>query len=154
MVEENDWVALHRYYSDAECMKYTLGRVLTEGDSWRTIAAIVGHWYFRGYGPYSLVDKKQGHVVGLCGLWYPNDWPEPEIKWGLIREYWGMGYAKEAAIAVKNMAKSCLPDLSLISLIFSGNHNSIQLAKALNARFESEIEFRNSSAQIYRHVID
>jgi hypothetical protein len=37
---ENDWKDLHKYYSDEECTKYTIGRTLTEGESWRTMAAM------------------------------------------------------------------------------------------------------------------
>jgi RimJ/RimL family protein N-acetyltransferase len=35
--------------------------------------------------------------LGTVGLWYPVDWPAPEIKWALIRKAWGKGYAREAA---------------------------------------------------------
>jgi RimJ/RimL family protein N-acetyltransferase len=40
-------------------------------------------------------------VIGVVGLDYPNDWPEPEIQWGLVRKFWGRGYASKAAGAVK-----------------------------------------------------
>lgn len=146
-----DWPALHAYYSDPECMKYTLGRPLSEAESWRAMASMAGHWQLHGYGPYCLETLATQQVIGICGLWYPNDWPEPEIKWGLVRSHWGQGYAKEAAIAVKQMVTSNLPDLSLISLIFAQNRNSIRLALSLNARLEKEIEFRGQAAHIYRH---
>lgn len=42
--QESDWTDLHKYYSDEACTKYTLGRTLTEGETWRTMAAMIGHW--------------------------------------------------------------------------------------------------------------
>jgi RimJ/RimL family protein N-acetyltransferase len=91
-------------------------------------------------------------VIGIAGLDYPNDWPEPEIQWGLSRKFWGQGYASEAARAVKEMAANHLPDLSLISLIHPENQNSINLAKVLGAQFEREYYFRDDNWHIYRHV--
>jgi len=149
--EENDWVALHKLYSDPECTRYTIQRTLTEGESWRTMASMIGHWQLRGYGQYAVEDKTTGEVMGTVGLWYPKDWPEPEIKWALSRAFWGRGYASEAARAVKKIAADYIPGTSLISLIFSENEPSIRLAEALGAKFEKEIEFRGVTAHIFRH---
>lgn len=149
---QEDWQDLHKYYSDELCTKYTFGRPLTEGESWRAMAALVGHWQLRRYGSYALESKADHSVLGIAGLDYPIDWPEPEIQWGLCREYWGKGFASEAVRAVKKMAAQYLPDLSLISLIHPDNADSINLAKAVGAHFEKEYEFRGGKWSIYRHV--
>ncbi len=149
--KKEDWVDLHQLYSDPECTRYTIQRTLTEGESWRTMAGMIGHWQIRGYGPYAVEDKNTGKVMGPVGLWYPYDWPEPEIKWAISRAYWGRGYASEAARAVKKIAADCMPETSLISLIFSDNEASIKLAEAIGAKFEKEIEFRGQIAHIFRH---
>ncbi|MCK5359009.1 MAG: GNAT family N-acetyltransferase [Gammaproteobacteria bacterium] len=149
--KEEDWVDLYQLYSDPECIKFTIQRTLSKGESWRTMATMIGHWQLRGYGPYAMEDKATGKVMGPVGLWYPKDWPEPEIKWALSRAFWGKGYASEAARAVKKIAAECMPDISLISLIFSDNMPSIKLAEAIGARFEKEIEFRGQIAHIFRH---
>lgn len=149
--QEDDWRDLHKYYSDEACMKYTVGRPLTEGETWRAMAAMIGHWQLRRYGSYALEEKVTRRVIGVAGLDYPNDWPEPEIKWGLIRDYWGKGFASEAVRAIKRMWAEYLPDLPLISLIHPDNANSIKLAKAVGAYFEREHEFRGGIWSIYRH---
>ena len=149
--QEEDWVDLHKLYSDPVCTQYTIQRTLTEGESWRAMAAMIGHWQIRGYGPYAVEDKVTGKVMGPVGLWYPNDWPGPEIKWALARVYWGSGYASEAARAVKKIAAQYMPETSLISLIFADNKPSINLARALGANFEEEIEFRGQLAHVFRH---
>src|SRR6185436_6093779 len=105
----------------------TLQRTLSEGESWRLLATLIGHWQVRGYGPYAISRKIDNRVLGLVGLWFPIDWPEPELKWGLAREFWGKGYAREAAIAVRDMAATEIPSLRLISLIFPDNDRSIKL---------------------------
>ena len=151
MFDVDDWRALHEYYSDAECMRYTFRRVQTEAGTWRAVAGMAGQWLLRGYGPYAVEEKSTRAVLGVVGLWYPLEWPEPEIKWALARRHWGKGYASEAVRAVQRMARESLPDLSLISFIDSRNDASIRLALAVGANPEREMEFGGEMFRIYRH---
>ena len=146
-----DWVAMHEHYSDPECTKYTFRRALSEGESWRAMASMLGHWSIRGYGPYAIVETSSSNILGTAGLWYPNDWPEPEIKWALTRKYWGKGYAAEAVRAIQDMVAEHWNSSPPISLINAGNHPSIQLAIAVGAHFEREVEFREEPWHVYRH---
>ena len=149
--KEGDWKDLFAYYSDEDCMRYTVGRALTDWETWRSVATMVGHWQLRGFGPYALEEQNSGKVIGVAGLWHPLEWPEAEIKWGLSRNYWGKGYAREAAEAVRVMASEYLPDYHLISLILAGNTNSIKLAESIGAVYEKTIPFREVEASVYRH---
>ena len=145
----DDWRAMHEHYSDIECTRFTFGRALTEGESWRAVASMVGHWQLRGYGPYAVVENASSTVLGTVGLWYPIDWPEPEIKWAL-RKAWGKGYAREAAQAVPGVAVQELgtPPISPIGV---DNVASIHVALADGARLERRISFRGNPFGIYRH---
>ncbi|MCF8173621.1 MAG: GNAT family N-acetyltransferase [Burkholderiaceae bacterium] len=151
MFVEEDWRALHEHYSDAECVRFTFGRAQSEAGSWRAMASMLGHWQLRGYGPYALEEKATRLVLGTVGLWYPIDWPEPEIKWALARRHWGQGYASEAVRAVQAMAGDSLPGLPPISFINSANAASIRLALAVGATLERETEFRGACWHVYRH---
>jgi len=152
MFRESDWRDLHEYYGDQECTTYTSGRPLRDYETWQKLAALVGHWELRAYGSYALEEKASGKVMGVAGLDYPVDWPEPEIQWGLAKRFWGRGYASEAVRAVKEMTRQCVPEISLISLIHPDNANSSNLARAVGAKFERKIRFRNGVWDIYRHV--
>ena len=101
------------------------------------------------FGP--IEEKSSGTVLGIVGFWYPNDWPSPEIKWALVPEHWGKGFASEAARAVQTVGLNHLSDISLISFISENNSSSIQLALAIGATFEKEVMFRGSTWHIYRH---
>lgn len=147
----DDWPAMHLHYADPECTRYTFRRALTEGESWRAMASMLGHWTIRGYGPYAVVETASQAVLGTAGLWYPNDWPEPEIKWALSRPYWGKGYASEAVRAVQAMVAEHWDQAPPISFINAENSASIQLAKAVGATLEREVEFRGAPWHVYRH---
>jgi RimJ/RimL family protein N-acetyltransferase len=152
MFRLDDWKYIHEYYGDAECSKYTSGKPLTENESWQKMAAVLGHWQLRNYGSYALEEKKLKRVIGIAGLDYPSDWPEPEIQWGLAKEFWAKGYASEAVRAIKNMTAQYIPHISLISLIHPQNMNSSNLAKSVGAIFEKEYFFREATWHIYRHI--
>ncbi|HTE31210.1 MAG TPA: GNAT family N-acetyltransferase [Chryseolinea sp.] len=151
MFRETDWRDMYEYFSDPECMRFTSGRAFSENESWQKVAALSGHWNLRGYGSYALEEKSTGRVLGVAGLDYPLEWPEPEIQWGLSKAHWGKGYASEAVKAIKKMTAESIPGLPLISLIYKNNNNSINLAKAVGATFEKEYELRNESCLIFRH---
>ncbi|KAB2967690.1 GNAT family N-acetyltransferase [Zoogloea sp.] len=151
MFREEDWRALHALYASADATRYTLGRALSEGESWRMTATLAGHWLLRGYGPYALEDKASGALVGTAGLWYPADFPEREIKWAIDPARWGRGYASEAARAVQRMAASAFPERPPISFIHRDNQASVRVALAVGALLEDEIDFRGARFQIYRH---
>lgn len=149
--EHNDWPSLHEHYCDPECTKFTFGRALTEGESWRAMSSMLGHWTLRGYGPFAAVEVATGKVIGAVGLWYPNDWPEPEIKWALSRAFWGKGYASEAVRAIQGPAFLHFGMKAPISFINSENEASLRLAQAVGAMHEKTVDFRGSPWQIYRH---
>lgn len=151
MFREEDWRAMHALYACADATRYTLGRVLSEGESWRMTATLAGHWLLRGYGPYALEDSASGVLVGTAGLWYPADFPEREIKWAIDPAYWGRGYASEAARAVQRMAAEAFPGRPPISFIHQGNRASVRVALAVGATLEDEVDFRGARFQIYRH---
>jgi RimJ/RimL family protein N-acetyltransferase len=146
----DDWKVLHEHYSDLDCTRFTFGRALTEGESWRAMASMVGHWQLRGFGPYAVVERATALVVGTVGLWFPVDWPEPEIKWALVKRFWGKGFAAEAARAVQRVAIEHLGGPP-ISLIGAQNMPSIKVALSVGARLEQEILFRGNPFHIYRH---
>ncbi|MDH5798989.1 MAG: GNAT family N-acetyltransferase, partial [Paracoccaceae bacterium] len=68
------------------------------GDAWRWFAMNVGHWHIRGHGYFVIADKQTDEAVGLCGIWCPEGWPEPEIGWVVFEGHEGKGLAYEAAL--------------------------------------------------------
>lgn len=41
------------------------------------MAGMEGHWALRGFGPYAIVEKESGALVGAAGLWHPGNFPRP-----------------------------------------------------------------------------
>jgi RimJ/RimL family protein N-acetyltransferase len=93
----DDFEPYARFMADPDVVRYLSGETLSRGDAWRNMAQFVGHWLLRGYGMWAVERKSDGAFIGRVGLWYPAEKPAVEVGWTLGREYWGQGYASEAA---------------------------------------------------------
>ncbi len=121
-------------------------------EAWRWFALNIGHWHIHGYGYLSIEDKATGKPAGICGIWNPEGWPEPELGWVVYEGFEGKGIAYEAALAARAWAYSDLGFTSLTSNIVPSNTRSIALAKRLGATFEREYDnVQMGLDHLYRH---
>lgn len=106
------------------------------GDAWRWFALNIGHWHIHGYGYFTIEMKGEGLPAGICGIWNPEGWPEPEVGWVVFDGYEGQGIAHEAALRARRWAYDELGFRTLTSNIVPGNTRSAALARRLGAQLE------------------
>jgi RimJ/RimL family protein N-acetyltransferase len=83
---------------------------------------------------FSVLERGSGRWIGRVGPWRPEGWPGNEIGWGLVRDAWGYGLAREATIAATDWALDALGWADFIHCIDPGNVRSIALATRLGSR--------------------
>ena len=71
------------------CVGRFVGGAQDRATAWRSIALFVGHWALRGFGQWAVCLR--GRLIGRCGLWQPEGWPELEVGWLFARDVWGIG---------------------------------------------------------------
>jgi ribosomal-protein-alanine N-acetyltransferase len=83
------------------------------------------------FGLMALIEKTTGNFVGQCGLLTQELDGEPvvEIGYHLFPEFWGKGYATEAAVFFKNLAFKNNYAQELVSIIDVGNQASEKVAE-------------------------
>jgi len=95
-ITPDDAEMLFAVYGDAEAMRWVDdGQPIVWEECVRWIDVTLRNYDVRGYGMSALVLKSSGAVVGFCGVVHPGDQLEPEIKYALLRDYWGQGLATE-----------------------------------------------------------
>ncbi len=147
----DDFDRFAAFYADERYAEF-VGGACDRGDAWRRFAGIVGHWQLRGYGFWALEEKSSGDVVGGCGLWFPEGWPELEVGYWLHPEAHGKGYATEAAARAKRYAFEELGAATLVSYIDEQNAPSIAVAERLGATYDGTIELAKFGPhRVYRH---
>ncbi|MEM8837944.1 MAG: GNAT family N-acetyltransferase [Pseudomonadota bacterium] len=138
--------------SDPDVTRFT-GGVQSRDRIWRFMAAMVGHWSLRGFGPFAIVGKDEEKVIGFCGPWYPVRWPEPEICWTFGKAHQGKGYATEAARRAITYVYETLNWETVMSPIDAKNFASQGVAKKLGATLEAQdLTFEDFTVDIWRHV--
>ncbi len=93
-----------------------------------------------GFGLWAVCLKKNGEMIGDCGLTLQNIEGEmlPEIGYHIRRDCQRKGYAKEAAKAVRDWAFQHTEYPALYSYCKYTNAASIRTAEAIGMYFEKE----------------
>jgi RimJ/RimL family protein N-acetyltransferase len=128
-------------WAEPEVMQFLAadGKPLSRFAAWQSYSGQVGHWHLRGFGMFTVLDRVTRDFLGRVGPWQPEGWPDFEIGWTLRSQYWGRGYATEAATACIRYAFEELQRARLISLISPDNTRSIRVAERLGEKFQGEI---------------
>lgn len=111
----------------------------------------LNHQEKHGYGLFSVVLHGEGVLIGDCGLEHMEveGTPEVELGFDFRSDYWGRGYATEAATAVRDLAFGPLGLSRLISLIRPSNLASCRVAEKIGMCTERKIERANQPYWIY-----
>ena len=147
---ESDFEQFCKITGDAEVMRFLGdGKPVDKLMSWRQMAAIMGHWYFRGYGVWAVEEKSTGNLVGRIGFMNPAGWPGFELGWTLARDSWGKGYATEGARRALRHAFTKMDRDHVISLIAPENVASVKVAERLGEKVEGETHLMGREVLIY-----
>jgi len=150
MFRESDLDGYAAMCGDPDVMRFLGdGYPLTRDEAWRNMALILGHWQLRGFGLWAVEERATGILAGRVGCWRPEGWPGTEIGWALRRDFWGRGFATEAAQTVMADAFVRLGFDHLISLIQPENGPSITVALRLGMRKEASTEIMGHPALVY-----
>jgi RimJ/RimL family protein N-acetyltransferase len=147
----DDAAAFAAFSADAGLTRF-VGGVMAPWESWRYLCEVIGHWTMRGFGRWIAVDKASGAPVGLYGLHYPSEWPEPEIGWLTFPGHQRVGHAREAAMAARRHAYDTLGWTTVISLIDPDNIASVAVAERLGAVRDHDFTHpRYGAMGVWRH---
>ena len=92
--------------------------------------------YARGLGLYAVELKESGAPIGICGL-ISRDWLEDvDVGFAFLPGSRGAGYAREAAAATLEYAKTALGLDRILAIVSPENHDSIRLLTRLGLGFE------------------
>ena len=121
-------------------------------DTHAKLCSIAGHWKIEGFGRWIVADRDDA-PLGVVGLYYPDDWPEPEIAWSVFAHAEGQGVAYEAAVATRAYAYDVLNWTTVMSCILPDNTRSIALARRMGAVHEGTFHHPvEGEMHIWRHL--
>lgn len=95
----SDASGFHAMNADAEVLRYTGDEPFANVAAAEAFLRAYDHYQKHGYGRWTVLRKADHAYLGFCGLRYDPDLEETDLGFRLPREYWGQGYATEAARA-------------------------------------------------------
>ncbi|ANU21936.1 GNAT family N-acetyltransferase [Planococcus donghaensis] len=150
---DEDFDFLWSLLADPEIVRY-IGKGETRD---RSKALEFLYWIYRSYketpgrGLLLLIRKEDGKKIGHAGLVTQTieGREELEIGYWVAKEYWGQGYAKEAAAALQCYGLQQLGKKRFISLIQENNMASQKVAEHIGMTIEKEISLHGKNVYIY-----
>ena len=136
---KTDLDALYRVLGDADNMKYypcpfdragTLGWIRRNMERYRIF----------GFGLWAVCLKETGEVIGDCGLTMQmiNGQIKPEIGYHIRADMQRKGYAREAAVAVRDWTFGNTPFRVVYSYMKAENEPSAKTARSYGCRLVDE----------------
>ena len=84
-----------------------------------------------GHGLMRVEIRETGVPIGMCGLLRRQPTQDPDLGYAFLPEFWGKGYAIEAAAAILEASVRVLGFLRILALVSPGNARSILLLQKL-----------------------
>ena len=148
---EEDYDALYEILADSDIMKhypYTFDEARVR--EW--IRCNIERYNIFGFGLWAVCLKETGEVIGDCGLTMQliNGKIKPEIGYHIRKNQQMKGYAKEAALAVRDWAFNNTPFNMIYSYMKSTNVASIKTAKSYGGKQVDEFkDNENEMTKVY-----
>lgn len=110
----------------------------------RLLASYARH----GFGLYIVTLKATGEPLGLTGLIRREGLDDVDLGYAYLPQYWGQGYAYEAAAAVLAYGRATLGLPRIVAIVSPHNARSIRVLEKLGLRYERMITLPGDTVEL------
>jgi RimJ/RimL family protein N-acetyltransferase len=143
---DNDLLGLSKINGDPTVMKF-IGSPLSNDQSKAMFERSRLSWNENGFGKFAVEVPGEADFIGYVGLAIPpfqsHFTPCIEIGWRLANQYWGHGYATEAAKAVKHFAFNTVGLFEIVSFTTPKNLQSQRVMEKIGLIRDSRDDFEH-----------
>ncbi len=122
-----------------------LAAPMTRSQSDVLVQRVMAHFQVYRFGLWAVEIPGVTPFAGFVGLQHLSFQtaftPAVEIAWRLGSEWWGRGYAREAALACRNYAFDDLALTGIVAFCVRENRRSIALMEAIGLRHDEQGDF-------------
>jgi ribosomal-protein-alanine N-acetyltransferase len=137
---EGDIDAIYSMRGDAEIMRFIREpQNLQESADW--IELVSSRWQQEKIGFCAMIEKSSRQFAGWCGLWQLKETGETEVGYAVAKQFWGKGYAPEAAFEFLNYAFEQLNSGKIAAVARPENLASRRVMEKLGMRYDYTGEF-------------
>lgn len=107
-----------------------------------------------GFGLNRVARAEDDRAIGICGLLKRDTLADPDLGFALLPEYYGQGYAFEAAEAVLAHARESLGLGRVTAIVQPENQNSLRLLGRLGFVRQGAISTQPGDPPLDLHIHD
>jgi RimJ/RimL family protein N-acetyltransferase len=105
-------------------------RTLDQAAAYLTMGPLASY-ATHGHGLWMVQHRVTGKPMGICGLIKRDTLEEVDLGYAFVPEFWGLGFAREAAEACLVWGRDGMGLRGLLAIVSPGNASSIRLLEAL-----------------------
>jgi RimJ/RimL family protein N-acetyltransferase len=137
---------------DSEVMRYSVRGVLSEAATGEFVAWSTQCYALYGFGPWAVVEKSSGALMGFCALNQENvdGVDEVEIGYRLAPQFWGNGMATEIVRATLAYGFEQLGLPSIIAIVQPANVASVRVIQKVGFSAFVYSQYHRLGVRIYR----
>ena len=120
--------------------------------AWGMFCHDIACWSLFGHGALMVDLRATAECVGQVGISHGPLFPEKELGWLVYEGFERLGYATEAAAALRHWAAQAFSGTQLVSYIDPENQTSIRVAERLGATVDQNAAKQDPGDLVYRHL--
>ncbi len=133
-LDERDVEAIFAMRSDAEVMRF-IREPQNRAESVNWVKLVTSRWASDKIGFCAVIEKQTNEFVGWCGLWQLKESGELEIGYAIAKEFWGRGFAAEAARIFLQYAFERLKPEKIVAVAEPENVASRRVMEKIGMKF-------------------
>ncbi len=153
---ETDYEGSCAIWADPEVVRYISGVPSTREQTWHRLLRGAGMWSLKGYGPFAVIEKETGRLLGEVGhadfhrgLGEAFD-PYPEAGWVLGSQGHGKGFATEAVTAMHRWFDESRPETRSVCIISPDNPASLRVPEKVGYRPFGRMDYNGEVIMLER----
>ena len=138
---EPDARAMAEVYCDPDVMRFIPGGALADEEAVRALLERYTDAQARqGFSSWAAVERRTGRLIGDVGLGIFEPTGDVELGYTFARDYWGLGYASEAAKACLAAALAHLDVPRIVAVVDLENETSLRVPERIGMKRTEIIE--------------
>ncbi len=151
---QSDLQALAPILANPLVMKFSTMGIYSTSQTEKAIDNFIDSYNRFGFGLCAVILKESDLLIGYCGLAIDriDDRDEPEIGYRLDSNFWGKGFATEAALASIQYGFERIELSYILGAAQRKNIASVRVLEKIGMTFDREIIFRGVPMDCYKIV--
>lgn len=135
---------------DPEVIRYTGDAPFVSIEAAKKFLNNYDHYKRYGFGRWAVIRKSDQAWLGWCGLKYTESTWEHDIGFRLFKQYWGQGYATEAAKKCLEIGFAQFNMPFIVGRAMKANIGSVKVLEKIGMEWWKDFDFEGGEGVIYK----